>query len=166
MVALTPYGQSVCVNELKLRKRDRFTQRSGSDLQNLQSKESPLLPSIVSVTTPTTHHSRLTLPPTHTQQLDLSNVKDVESELEKRELQIRDQGQKLEYLSQQLERKEMENNELRNWIDQCKLRFALPAGYQPPHDSLINAEMIQNNNQLAQQIYQNSANVHQAQHHM
>jgi len=141
MIALTPYGQSVCINELKLRKRDRFTQRTGSDLQ----KDQQLLPSIVSVvpTTPTTHPS-----PIPTSQMDLTNTKEVETELEKRDSQIRDQSTKVDFLAQQLEKKEYENQQLRTWIEQYK---PLISGYQQTHDTLIAADVMAQNT-----LYQNS----------
>jgi len=127
MVALTPYGQSVCINELKQRKRDRFTQR-GSDLH----KESQVLPSI------------LTVVPT-------SPAQEVENELEKREMQLRDQSTKMEYLAAQLERKEMENAQLRAYLEQYK---TVPT-YSQAHDSLIQADVLAQSNQMAQ-LYQNS----------
>lgn len=145
MVALTPYGQSVCINELKQRKRDRFTQR-GSDIH----KESQVLPSILSVV-PTS--------PSHTpvqQQLDM-NVKEVEVELEKRDMQLRDQSTKMEYLAAQLERKEMENAQLRAYLEQYKPPVVTMPSYQQTHDSLISADVMAANTQIAQ-LYQNSAN--------
>jgi len=145
MISLTPYGQSVCMNELKLRKRDRFTQRSGSDLH----KDPQLLPSLGSVVPTPAAPS-----PIPTAQLDLSNVREIENELERRDMQIRDQSTKVEYLAQQLEKKEYENAQLRAWMEQYK---PLISGYQPTHDTLIAADVLsQNQSQIAQQLYQNS----------
>ena len=85
MVALTPYGQSVCINELKQRKRDRFTQR-GSDLH----KESQVLPSILTVVPTSPSSVASAMAPLPAAQLDLNNSKEVENELEKRVVECRE----------------------------------------------------------------------------
>jgi len=154
MISLTPYGHSICVNELKLRKRDRFARTS----TELQKDAVSLIPNMgvppqLAPSSPQSISTPIDIVP-----------KESEGELEKRESQIRDQNSRLEFLSQQLERKEIENAQLRTWMEQ----YNKPTFAQPAHDSLMaTSDAIISNNansvavqdqqqQQAQQIYQNT----------
>jgi len=108
-----------------------------------------MLPSLVNVvpTAPPVQHSPIPM------ELNMKESEGVD--LEKREQLLREQAAKVEFLAAQLERKEMENAQLRAWIEQGKP--VIPT-YQQTHDTLITPDgMTQNTPQLAQQLYQNSA---------
>jgi len=128
LVSLTPYGQSVCINELQLKKRDSFIHRSGSG----KGLDSSL--STIATGQPSSPNSALQLDPKWRLP---ENFKEVEDELLKKNVQVGDLSSQVITLKDDLQKRDMMINELRSIIIQLKPNHPLPE-LLPPSTSAEN----------------------------